>query len=73
MSFFSKEAQHVEGFAKECAVVTHYRLSQGEKGLAPDKDAELEVGLFECVHVCVVNLLIFYIGLKGTLNHSTNK
>ena len=26
MSFLSKEAQHVEGFAKECAVVTHYRL-----------------------------------------------
>ena len=25
-SFFSKEASHVEGFAKECAVVTHYRL-----------------------------------------------
>ena len=26
MSFLEKEAQHVEGFAKECAVVTHYRL-----------------------------------------------
>ena len=29
-SFLSKEAQHVEGFAKECAVVTHYRLKTGE-------------------------------------------
>ena len=27
-SFFSKEASHVEGFAKECAVVTHYRLKK---------------------------------------------
>src|ERR1043165_3944017 len=31
-SFFSKEASHVEGFAKECAVVTHYRLKNDEKG-----------------------------------------
>ena len=29
-SFFSKEAHHVEGFAKECAVVTHYRLRAKE-------------------------------------------
>jgi prolyl-tRNA synthetase len=29
-SFFSKEANHVEGFAKECAVVTHYRLKNDE-------------------------------------------
>ena len=29
-SFFSKEAAHVEGFAKECAVVTHYRLKNDE-------------------------------------------
>ena len=29
-SFFSKEADHVEGFAKECAVVTHYRLKKEE-------------------------------------------
>ncbi|MFP4048302.1 MAG: proline--tRNA ligase, partial [Bacteroidales bacterium] len=30
-SFFSREASHVEGFAKECAVVTHYRLKNDEK------------------------------------------
>src|SRR3954471_16923817 len=29
-SFFTKEASHVAGFAKECAVVTHYRLKTGE-------------------------------------------
>ncbi|MBE9511212.1 MAG: proline--tRNA ligase, partial [Bacteroidetes bacterium] len=43
-SFFSKEAEHVEGFAKECAVVTHYRLKndpQG-KGLVVDENARLE-------------------------------
>lgn len=43
-SFFSKEADHVEGFAKECAVVTHYRLkkSQDGKGVVVDEDAKLE-------------------------------
>ena len=42
-SFFSKEASHVEGFAKECAVVTHYRLkSDGEGGVTVDPDAKLE-------------------------------
>jgi prolyl-tRNA synthetase len=41
-SFFDKEADHVDGFAKECAVVTHHRLTQGEKGLMPDPEAELE-------------------------------
>lgn len=43
-SFFSKEAQHVEGFAKECAVVTHYRLTQDPngKGLIVDPEAKLE-------------------------------
>ncbi len=42
-SFFSKEASHVEGFAKECAVVTHYRLkSDPEKGIIVDPDAKLE-------------------------------
>lgn len=43
-SFFSKEASHVEGFAKECAVVTHYRLkndSEG-KGVIVDPEAKLE-------------------------------
>ena len=32
MSFLEKEAQHVEGFAKECAVVTHHRLEPGPDG-----------------------------------------
>lgn len=38
-SFLTKEAEHVEGFAKECAVVTHHRLSVGEGGvLIPDPE-----------------------------------
>lgn len=35
LSFISREAQHVDGFAKECAVVTHHRLESGEDGLEP--------------------------------------
>ena len=31
-SYLSREAEHVEGFAKECAVVTHYRLKNAEDG-----------------------------------------
>ncbi len=34
-SFLAKEAEHVEGFAMECAVVTHSKLEKGEKGLQP--------------------------------------
>ncbi|MGX5689401.1 proline--tRNA ligase [Arcticibacter tournemirensis] len=42
-SFFSKEASHVEGFAKECAVVTHYRLkNDGSGNIIVDEDAKLE-------------------------------
>lgn len=43
-SFLSKEAAHVEGFAKECAVVTHYRLMNDPngKGIVVDPDAKLE-------------------------------
>jgi len=42
-SFFSKEAAHVAGFAKECAVVTHYRLKDdGKGGVMVDPDAKLE-------------------------------
>lgn len=43
-SFFSKEASHVEGFAKECAVVTHYRLKNAPdgKGIVVDPEAKLE-------------------------------
>ena len=38
----SREAEHVEGFAKECAVVTHHRLEKGENGLQPAESAKLE-------------------------------
>ncbi|WP_026946047.1 proline--tRNA ligase [Algoriphagus marincola] len=43
-SYLSKEASHVEGFAKECAVVTHYRLKNDEngKGVVVDPEAKLE-------------------------------
>lgn len=42
-SFFSKEASHVEGFATECAVVTHYRLKNDGNGqIVVDEDAKLE-------------------------------
>lgn len=41
-SFFSKEASHVEGFAKECAIVTHYRLKNENGEIVVDKDAKLE-------------------------------
>ena len=42
-SFFSKEADHVEGFAKECAIVTHYRLKNNpDGGVVVDPDARLE-------------------------------
>ncbi len=43
-SFLSKEAEHVEGFAKECAVVTHYRLkTNAEKtGVVVDPEAKLD-------------------------------
>lgn len=42
-SFFSKEASHVDGFAKECAVVTHYRLkNDGDNNIVVDPNAKLE-------------------------------
>ena len=43
-SYLSKEASHVEGFAKECAVVTHYRLKNAEdgSGIVVDENAKLE-------------------------------
>ncbi|MFV0483807.1 MAG: proline--tRNA ligase [Bacteroidales bacterium] len=43
-SFFSKEAQHVDGFAKECAIVTHYRLMNDPdgNGVVVDPNAKLE-------------------------------
>lgn len=43
LSFFAKEADHVDGFAKEMAVVTHHRLiADGKGGLMPDPEAKLE-------------------------------
>lgn len=42
LSYFAREAEHVEGFAKECAVVTHYRLKIDENaGLVPDPESRL--------------------------------
>jgi len=43
-SYFSKEASHVDGFAKECAIVTHYRLKNAEdgSGIVVDPEAKLE-------------------------------
>ena len=42
-SFFGREAEHVKGFAKECAVVTHYRLREAEEGgIEVDPEAKLE-------------------------------
>jgi prolyl-tRNA synthetase len=43
LSFFAKEADHVDGFAKEMAVVTHHRLvADGKGGLIPDPESKLE-------------------------------
>jgi prolyl-tRNA synthetase len=42
LSFIAKEAEHVEGFAKEMAIVTHHRLKNIDGKLKPDPDAELE-------------------------------
>ncbi|MBN8589168.1 MAG: proline--tRNA ligase [Rhodothermia bacterium] len=46
-SFLSKEADHVEGFAKECAIVTHSRLrmKDDKSGVEPDPDSKLEENL----------------------------
>jgi len=41
-SYFNKEAAHVEGFAKECAVVTHYRLKNDNGNIIVDSKAKLE-------------------------------
>ncbi|MGZ9097989.1 MAG: proline--tRNA ligase [Micavibrio sp.] len=43
LSFISREAEHIDGFAKECAVVTHHRLEKGPNGgLIPAPDSALE-------------------------------
>ena len=43
LEFLAKEAEHVDGFAKECAVVTHHRLKNIDGELCPDPEAKLEV------------------------------
>ncbi len=42
-SYFSKEASHVDGFAKECAVVTHYRLKNSDDGKSIEVDPEAKL------------------------------
>lgn len=42
-SFFSREASHVKGFAKECAIVTHYRLKESQDGNGVDVDPEAKL------------------------------
>ena len=51
-SFLSREAEHVEGFAKECAVVTHHRLKVAPdgNGVVVDPDAKLEEELLELIN-----------------------
>jgi prolyl-tRNA synthetase len=51
-SFLSKEAQHVDGFAKECAVVTHHRLMNDPdgNGVVVDPSAKLEEELIIILH-----------------------
>ena len=43
LSFLEKEAEHVEGFAKECAVVTHHRLEATEDGPKTPKPRTFEI------------------------------
>ncbi len=42
-SYLSKEAEHIEGFAKECAVVTHYRLKKASSGAGVEADPEAQL------------------------------
>ena len=66
-SFLSKEAEHVEGFAKECAVVTHYRLMNDPngKGVVVDPDARLEEELLFALRL----KLLYGIHIKTGYNH----
>lgn len=67
----AKEAEHVDGFAKECAVVTHHRLCVSPDGtdLIPDPEAELEVReLIGCaidVDEIVAEVLFFHLLNRG--------
>ncbi len=66
LSFLAKEAEHVDGFAKECAVVTHHRLVSetgldGRPSLVPDPEAKLEVGNISNFSIFLPNILCIYI------------
>ena len=63
-SFFSKEASHVEGFAKECAVVTHYRLMNDPngKGIIVDPDAKLEPRTVKAI--TLKTIIMFLVSFK---------
>ena len=59
-SYFSKEASHVDGFAKECAVVTHYRLKNSEDGkeIVVDPSSKLEEELIVLLQRLLFGTLI---------------
>ena len=48
-SFLTKEAEHIEGFAKECAIVTHHRLEMDEKGKITADDARELLKILELI------------------------
>ena len=65
-SFLSKEADHVEGFAKECALVTHHRLRVAEGGgVEPDPASKLEEPL---VRMCSYVTEIHFSASAGSLS-----
>ena len=76
-SFLLKEAEHVEGFAKECAVVTHHRLKlvndekTGALDIVPDPSAKLEVRLFS--YFGCFYFFILLLCLLGTTCRQTYK
>ncbi len=78
-SFFSREADHVEGFAKECAVVTHYRLKNSpDGGVTVDPAAKLEEELIvrptseTIIWNTYKNWIQSYRDLPILCNHSAN-
>ena len=66
-SYFSKEASHVDGFAKECAVVTHYRLKNADdgKGIVVDEDAKLEEEQLRVVERAAGELFALVFGVSS--------
>ena len=51
LSFLEKEAKHVEGFAKECAVVTHHRLEEKDGKLIPTGELEEPLIVLSLIHI----------------------